>query len=85
MGFSGHHDAGLNRLAAPFEKFTDSPKNQHLLQTAFTLHMFRKTFPSLAPTSRGLLVRIVDRGIEVTALEQRFARTAAAAARRFKR
>ncbi len=82
-GFGGHYDAASGRLCAPFGPAPDSPRNQHLLQVAFTAHMFGLTFPELG-APRALVVRVVDRGVETTPLPRALARGVAGGMRKLR-
>lgn len=83
-GFQGHYDAYSGRLRAPFADATDCPRNQHLLQLAFSVHMFRATFPELG-APRAALVRIVDGGVESTPLPRALMQRIAPAVEKVKR
>jgi hypothetical protein len=66
----GTHDASTGALlGAPFQHFTDCPKNQHFLQLAATLSLFESTYCRHA---RGVLVRVDDAGVLLKWLPEEF-------------
>ena len=67
-GFEGYNDVGNGRMRAPFQKFTNAPKNQHQLQLAFTRCMFERTFPEFGRVD-ARIVRMTDRGAHVTRID----------------
>lgn len=83
-GFGGHYDAASGRMRAPFAEAPDSPRNQHLLQVAFSAHMFKQTFPELG-SPRAAIVRVVDGGVEKTPLPRALANAVGDAMKKLKR
>ncbi len=71
-GFAGVHDVPLGFMRSPFSRYNDSPRNQHLLQLGFGVAFFKKTFSGVFGKTplAAYLVRIVESGVEVTALSR---------------
>ena len=63
-GFHGYHDASSGMMRKQFSFLTNSPRNQHLLQAAFSEQLYRRTCVN-ATVSGSLVLRINDGGVHV--------------------
>jgi hypothetical protein len=63
-GFHGYHDASSGLMRKEFSFLSNSPRNQHLLQAAFSEQLYRRTCVN-APVSGSLVLRINDGGVHV--------------------
>jgi hypothetical protein len=50
-GYENYKLRFSQQMLAPFENFTNCPKNQHLLQLLLSTHLFKATYPEIYPRS----------------------------------
>ena len=64
-GFHGYHVSSSGRMLNDFSFLSNCPKNQHLLQAAFSEQLYRSTHP-LSTVSGSFVLRITDGGVEIS-------------------